>query len=58
MFSAIPDDVVDRFPKDEEYKSSLKQFLEMLRDDEGKEILDADTLRKNDTWNELSGKVL
>lgn len=55
---AIPEDVINQFPKDEEYRSSLKQFYETLTDDEGKIMLDADMLRRRDTWNELSGKEL
>jgi len=54
----IPEDMLDRFPKDTEYRSSFDKFRTTPMDDDDRKMLDADMLRRRDTWNELSGKEL
>jgi hypothetical protein len=58
MMVMIPEDVLCQFQKDEEYRSSLKEFCEASVMDEDEIMLDADSLRRRDTWNEFSGKEL
>ena len=54
----IPEDILCRLRKNEEYKSSLKKFRETPMDDGGMVMLDEDNLRRGDTWNELADKEL
>jgi hypothetical protein len=55
----IPEDILGRLRKNEEYRSSLQKFRENPIDDDGDAVmLDADTLRRGDTWNELADKEL
>ena len=54
----IPEDVLTRFPEDTEYKSSFERFRATPMDEEDRKMLDVDTMRRRDTWNELAGKEL
>ena len=54
----IPQDILNRLTKDDDYKRSLKEFMETPMDDGDEMMLDMDNLRRSDTWNELADKEL
>ena len=54
----IPEDVMEKFPEDTEYRSSFEKFRATPMDDEDRKMLVADAMRRRETWNELAGKEL
>ena len=54
----IPEDILSWLTKSENYKSSLKEFMETPLVDDDAIMLDEDVLCENATWEILSEKYL